>query len=431
MRKKIILALIIVVILLGGGFAYAYFGTDAFKSNKDIFFSYLTENKDKQSVEIADKLEKYLEKKENTGYTNKGKMSLNIKGADNESLDMLNNSKVTFEGKINSIQDSREQEITFDFSQGYNIPIVYKQDGDKYGIKSELLGDKIVAIRNDGLKELAGRFNIDSTYIPDKICIEDYQFTEEEQRILKDRYFSYIEDSLTEDMFTKSKIGKQKVITAKVSEDTAAAILTEMSKEFRDDEIILSKMPEGFNKEEFQQKMDDFISGIGDSVKENNIMEFSVYIQDKKLSKFEIYYYNDEEVYGKLEAEIKDNVMETKIYGRKQKLIADITTKYEVTGNDVSIEIKVKAMNSDQELNFAITSEYKNLLTLDNVEEEMTAKIGVDDQEINLNYSNAVTFDPNVQIEEIDENKTIIVNDSTDEELQELVLNVYKKLGLM
>ena len=41
MKKKIILAIILVVVLLGAGFAYAYFATDAFKTDKELFFKYV------------------------------------------------------------------------------------------------------------------------------------------------------------------------------------------------------------------------------------------------------------------------------------------------------------------------------------------------------------------------------------------------------
>ena len=39
MKKKIALTLLIVVILLGIGSVYAYFATNAFKTDKELFFS--------------------------------------------------------------------------------------------------------------------------------------------------------------------------------------------------------------------------------------------------------------------------------------------------------------------------------------------------------------------------------------------------------
>lgn len=41
MKKKILLVVVLVVLLLGVGAAYAYFETDFFKTEKEIFLSYL------------------------------------------------------------------------------------------------------------------------------------------------------------------------------------------------------------------------------------------------------------------------------------------------------------------------------------------------------------------------------------------------------
>ena len=103
MKKKILLALLIVVILLGAGGAYAYFSTDVFKSDKEIFLSHIL--KDNMFSNLQDeKLAEYIEKQENTAYTNKGEISAKVNGDDNlglteDIIEMLNKSKITFEGK--------------------------------------------------------------------------------------------------------------------------------------------------------------------------------------------------------------------------------------------------------------------------------------------------------------------------------------------
>ena len=110
MKKKILLAILIVVILLGVGGAYAYFATDAFKSNKELFLSYLFDGlKDEE-------LEEYIKKQENESYTNNGKIEITAKGEDDrldeETLQMLNNSKITLEGKIDNAKKLAEQTVT-------------------------------------------------------------------------------------------------------------------------------------------------------------------------------------------------------------------------------------------------------------------------------------------------------------------------------
>ena len=48
-----------------------------------------------------------------------------------------------------------------------------------------------------------------------------------------------------------------------------------------------------------------------------------------------------------------------------------------------------------------------------------------------VNYTNSVTFDENVDINGIDQNKAVIINDATDEEIQAVILSVYQKLGMV
>ena len=63
MKKKIALTLLIVVILLGIGGVYAYFATNAFKTDKELFFSYMTS--DWLSDLKDENLKEYIKKQEN------------------------------------------------------------------------------------------------------------------------------------------------------------------------------------------------------------------------------------------------------------------------------------------------------------------------------------------------------------------------------
>ena len=99
MKNKILLAIIALVIIVGGILGYSYYANDAFKSDKEIFLSYLTEE---DSTNLTDKMQQYLDKRETKSYTNKGNATLTIDGAANDqSIQLLNNAKITFDGKMN------------------------------------------------------------------------------------------------------------------------------------------------------------------------------------------------------------------------------------------------------------------------------------------------------------------------------------------
>ena len=63
-NSKVILVVIIllVILILLTGIAYAYFATDMFKSNKELFFKYVTQMGDSKEGFIETQLEQYFEK---------------------------------------------------------------------------------------------------------------------------------------------------------------------------------------------------------------------------------------------------------------------------------------------------------------------------------------------------------------------------------
>ena len=146
MKKKVLLAIVLVVVLLGAGLGYAYFATDALKSDKQLFFSYLLSDDFTKDLKDTN-LEKYT----NTTFKNKGKITFEApeQGSALDGLNILNSTTIDVEGKTNTAKKLAEQKFTVELSQGINIPIQYKRDGETYGIQTKLLSDKFIAIKNE------------------------------------------------------------------------------------------------------------------------------------------------------------------------------------------------------------------------------------------------------------------------------------------
>lgn len=446
MKKKILLIVLLIVILLGTGFAYAYFATDAFKTEKEIFFSYFLGNKAMEKTEVQEKLSEYLSKKENTTFTNKGEVTLNISGAgaaayfndDDGSLEMLNSSKIIFEGKTNTSKKLSEQTITMDFSQGFNIPIELKRDGDTYGIQSDFLDSKFIAIRNENLKALAERFEIDSTEIPDKIDMDAEKFTEEEIKILKEKYIKLLNDNLEDELFKKEKIDNQTIVTLSMTEKKATEVIINLLETIKSDEIILGKLDEEC-KTQFQNSIDDKLNELKEQkVSENNKIEIQMYIEGKIVKKYEIAYLENEQATLNAVLEVSENKITLKVY-ENSKLLLDVTSIVEKTENDVIVTAEAKLINEESMVaSCTVTMQYKNLFALDNVEEIYDIKILYEDTQVSentttmgINFKNQIIFTPDAKIENLNKNNAITINDATDEELQTLILNIYKKFGLV
>lgn len=445
MKKKILLALLIVVILLGAGGAYAYFATDALKSDKELFFSYIF--KDNMLSNLEDKkMTEYMEKQQDTAYMNKGKISVNVNGDDNlllaeETVEMLNKSKITFEGKTDNSKKMAEQAITVDFSQGFNIPINYKRDGDIFGIQSDFLNSKFIAIRNENLKALLERFDIDAEEVPDKIELSQEQFTQKELKALQKKYVAVLNENLEEDLFSREKVNKQTVVTLKMSETKCVDILIKILETLRDDEILLNKMSETSPKEDLQQQIDDIIAELKDiETSETNVIELRTYIEAKSVKKLEISMIEDETTEIFIVIENATNQTTMKIY-EEGTLIGDFSILKETSENDLSytIQIKVNPEEENTEVRFKI--QYKNLSALDNVEENYEIKLSYEapsanadfndeTTEMTINYHNLKTFSTNVEIEGLNDDNATILNDATDDEIQNLINSIFQNLGI-
>ena len=415
MKKKILLAVLVVLILLGIGGAYAYFATDAFKTEKELFFTYLSDDaKDEKLLE-------YVKKQAETAYTNKGEVSIKVNGENNlartedETVQMLNNSKITFEGKTDNSKKLAEQTMTMNFSQGFNIPVKIRRDGETAGIQSNLLDSKFIAIRNENLKSLFERFGADSEEIPDKIDFEKSKFTEEEIKTLKDRYFSILNENLEEELFSKEKVGNQIVITLNMSDKKCADILMKILQTVKSDDIILNKISGMIDEQDFKDNIDDAIDELKDTeTNDNNALSIKLYTESKEIKKVEI----------------------TMIDTESNKTVGKVEILKEENENDLTYTIKVDAESEeDGKISIDFKVEYKGVADLNNVEENYEIRIKTtdtddEDMDISLNYTNSKTFTTDIELEGINNSNATIINDATDDKIDDLLTKIYENLGL-
>lgn len=437
MKKKILLALLIVVILLGVGGAYAYFARDTFKSEKDIFFSYLSTD---MFDNIQDeKLAKYLEKQKENSYVNKGELSVALNGdsiTTDESLEVLNNTKISFEGNVDNVKKQLEQTISVDLAQGFNLPIKFKYAENTVGIQSNFLNSKYIAVRNENLKALLQRFDIDVEEIPDKIEFSNNQFTEEELKTIQDKYSKLLYDNLEKELFSKEKLNNQTIITLKITDEKARDLLTKILETIREDELILDKIYGMLEKEQIQQEIDDMLLELKDVEKNEAVTgEVKLYIDSRKMAKLEMAVIEDNETTMVAVLENKDKQITMKMY-EGIELLGELCITKETNGNDVSYTINFKVNSEGQIAELEFKAEYKNLSELNNVQENYEISVSYEDEydgktNVIINLENLKTFGQNIDIEGLDESNAIILNDASDEEIQNLLLNIFQNFGMM
>ena len=436
MKKKILLAILIVVILLGIGGTYAYFATDVFKTNKELFFSYITKNDMLKNIG-DEKLTEYINKQEEKSYTNKGQISIQANGSngfgtlDESDIETLNNSKITFEGKTNNNQKLAEQTLSLELSQGINIPIKIKRDGEAFGVQSNLLYNKFIAIRNEDLKAFFNRFNINTDEIPDKIELSKEQFTDAEIKTLKDRYTEILNKNLEMELFSKEKIKGETVISLKITDKKCFEILVKTLETARNDDILLNKVPEGVSKEDLQQQIDDMIKNINDTeINENATIEIKVHIKSRTVNKIEIVRMEDNNETMSIALESNKNELKMSILEENDQ-VGELNIIKDSNGNDLIYTITLTGKSEEENIKVNAKMQYKNIKKLDNVEEICNISVSDEkDDKISLNYNNSKTFDENVEIEGLNSDNATILNDASDSEIQNLITTILKSIKL-
>lgn len=441
MKKKIALTLLIVVILLGIGSVYAYFATNAFKTDKELFFSYMTS--DWLSDLKDENLKEYIKKQENNAYTNKGSIALEVQddgSISDETLQMIKNSKITFEGKTDNSKKIAEQTLTMELAQGINIPVKVRRDGETLGIQSNLLNTKFIAVRNENLKNLLERLGADAEDVPDKIDFEESTFTESEIKELKEKYFSILDENLDEELFSKEKENDQTIIKLSMTEEKAKDVLIKIFQTIRDDETLLKKFSGVIDRDDLKQQIDDLVDELKDiEPDEKTTFEMKLSIKSKKVEKVEMNIKEGENITANILIEKSQNKLSIKAYDEGDSIL-ELQIEKETNENDVAYKIDIKTdldteLADQEKAEIHLTVQYKNLATLDNVEENYELKLSTQDYDesntdLKLNYTNVKQFSSNIKVEGINSENAITLNDATDDEIDELLITIYKNLGL-
>jgi len=164
-KKGLLITLIIIVIVLIlaiGGFAYAYVATDLLKSNEQLFGKYIGQTGEKLKNFQSAELGAYIEKTKQMPYESEGKLSVKVEmpNVGEEYLDLVNGVNITFTGKADNKNKQVEQNIKLNYSDDVTFPVTYRQTGDIYGIISDILIKKYIAVENKDTEELFKKLGI-------------------------------------------------------------------------------------------------------------------------------------------------------------------------------------------------------------------------------------------------------------------------------
>lgn len=395
--KIILIAIIILVILiLLAGVGYAYFATDAFKSNKDLFFKYIKQIGAEKESFIETPLKEYFEKQKNTPYLNEGNLSVNITASrGQEQFENTNNTNLTFEGQVDKANAKRMENISLNYSDTVKFPVSYKQIGDTLGIQTKHIGSKYIAIHSDSKQNVTQ--NIKGI---EKVQeLSEVEWEKEDLQRVQNTYFNLLNEVLQNNYFSKIEEADSKGYKLTLNGESLKNIMVKMLETLKNDQATLDKINEYIKIQKNSSKItassiENEIKNINNNSDLNNEnLEITVYQTKGKISSLTI----------------KTNEVEIKI-GKT------------VTGNDLQYNVELQIRNQEQEEKINLIAKFAGLQSMQNISENYELTLETEEIKYQYNYNNNVEFAESSSIEEFSDNNTLML-DEMEKEQKDTFLN--------
>ena len=394
-KKIILIAIIVIVLILIIGISYLVFGTNTFKSNKELFFKYLGQTLDEEEGFIENDLKQYFNKQETTPYKNNGEFSvkINVPGLQTNEI---NNTKIRFSGEVNKSNSSLVQDISIDYSDEVKFPIKYKQTRDMVGIQTEYIGSKYVALERGNSDE-----SIESILesLDSLSGIKNISLSKAEKNKIQNNYLKIIDKELNKEDFSKIEESNQIGYKLTLKGEKFKNILIKMLETLKEDQEVLDKINEQTTAQSSSSKISK--STIEDTIKniernselENLNIEIIVYQKENKTNKIVI------------------SSSEFKLEIEKIK-----------TGNDLQYIFDIEMYSEQDTIRLSANLRYSGLQLAQNVTQNYEIVLSSSE---NLEYrfilNNDIEFVQTTNIEEFSKENSLIITQLEKDKQEELM----------
>lgn len=443
--KKIRILIISLVIILTLGcavLAVLYFATDTFKSsksNKDEFNNYIKQLNFKEFINTSE-YANYFNRLQNENHSSSGIYSITTNLKEMSTVQTFNYStNVDVKNKKANAQISLKQ-------NGIDaLTINYLKNEDFYGILLKDIVNQYIVIENNNLKEFAAKLGMESLNIPNKIEIPNESDLLDKNSLeeLYQKYSKIIIEEIPEKCY--SKLNKESIkvdgkeieasgYELSISNEELQNILVKVLQNAKDDQNVLNvinniiSIEDKDNKitqEEYKGTIEEAIKNFEEVYEKNDekIINIKLYVQGKDLVK----------LYAKFGAE--DRYFDFSIEKINNKIA------FIVENNSINLSIS-KVSNSEEQDNyeikilskeegtdafsFNINIERTGKLDSTNVGFNFAIEISIPDYDESLKYefTNNTTLGNNVEIESFTNENSVVINNLSKEQLENLMANL-------
>lgn len=405
-KNKIILILIIVlvILILLVGVAYAFFATDLLKSNKDLFFKYITQINDEKQGFIETSLKEYFQKQKNTPYLDEGSISVNITSANGQDqFENTNNMNITFEGQVDKANSQAMQDISLNYSEDVKFPISYKKIGDTMGLQTSYIGNKYITTEFQALEDSETEQNTKSL---EKIKeLINVQLSKEDIQYLKETYLNVCNQNLEDSNFSKIEEANSKGYKLTLNGENLKNLIVKLLETLKNDQRTLDKINEYIKTQRNSSKIT--VSSVDNLIKEIN--------EDTELNdqSLEITVYQNKGKISSIDIKIKEG---------------ELKLEKTVTGNDLQYNVELQITNQNQMAKIGLITKFAGLQSMQNITENYELTLEMEETKYQYNYNNNVEFTQSTDIEAFNEDNSLMLDEMNEEDKNSFITAVLERI---
>lgn len=431
--KKVAIIIILIILIIGicgGVFAYLFLATDTFKSEKELFFNYLTQNVETiKEIANSKTLENYNNLK--NGQTYEENTTANIKYAEGGEISSpYNNLSMTLKNQKDTDYNYKDFNIILEEQSAIQIEGI--QNNGNYGIRFSNLLRQFVSLENgqkiDGLEIEDDKLEaLNAIIVDDSTYFQDMMFSEQELQNLESKYITVISQILSQGSFSKQSkstitVGSQSIQTTAYSVDLTGYqfqnLIIEILNNLKIDDTIIGKI------EAISGSSENYVNTIDSKIRQ---------VEDKDFKAVKIVVYEKGGVTQRTEMQSEDFnvIMDISIQNGNGNITFEYTS---LNSENNSKTLNISKQLTDTKENYAITfnvangeEEYEINATLDSDFARTNLSFGYKKgiTEITISLENNISTSIGEKIELTSENN-VILNELSEESLSATlnVLNV-------
>lgn len=458
-RKKRILIITlsiitVLILIIGGVLIYLNCATDTFKSTQELFYKYLYQNGDIADVFDTNLLDRYYQKIENNAYNGKGELTIktgNTDGTESDTKqfdDFINKTKIEYNTKSNLTEKKAETEAKIIYDNKEQFKMNFARNDNNYAVKSDEVVYKYLLLRNENLREVYTKLGIENIdKIPNQFEKIDYNIykdmkPEDKGRILS-TYQNVLNKEILSNHYTKQKIPMQingkkmkgNVYTLTLTEEELSSLKIKLLETLMTDELTLKYVVQ------FLQLDGSYTIKIKQAIQEEIDDLKREQIQDNGFIKIMVYECNMKLINTRIETKEYNYTIDNKYSEGNQKVEL---IKSSNDGNNIVTKINIERITSDAKNSFKIEQvsttgetitdkntliiEIKGNIERDNLEVNVTLENLIGNKSNIINYNNKKEFTNNVEVVNLTNDNSVILNDMTLEEIDSLYKSVVERI---